>query len=100
MGKDVCGSILAFHGIAGSDTTSYFFRAGRVKTFKKILSNQRKLKLTKELGIKDKLSDNHMKSTKEFILSVVYTGESSETYVDTRVGDYKNLKEKHLWLSH
>ena len=90
MGKDVCESILAFHGIAGSDTTSYFFRAGRVKTFKKILSNQRKLKLTKELGKKDKLFDNHMKSTKEFIRSVVYTGESSEPYVDTRVRNYKN----------
>ena len=31
-----------------------------------------------------------MKSTKEFIRSVVYTGESSEPYVDTRVRNYKN----------
>ena len=42
-----------------------------------------------------------MKSAKEFIGSVVYAGESSETYVDTRVRNYKSLKkEKHLWLSH
>ena len=39
LGKDVCESMLAFHAITGSDTTSYFFRAGKVKTFKKILSN-------------------------------------------------------------
>ena len=50
LGKDVCGSILAFHGITGSDTASYFFRAGKRKTFKKNRSNQRKLKLIKEFG--------------------------------------------------
>ena len=31
LGKDVCESILAFHAITGSDTTSYFFRAGKVR---------------------------------------------------------------------
>ena len=61
-----------------------------MKTFKKILSNQRKLKLIKELGKKDKLSDNHMKSTKEFMRSVVYADESSENHVDTMVRNYKN----------
>ena len=35
-----------------------------------------------------------MKSAKEFIRSVVYAGESSENYVDTRVRIYKNLKRK------
>ena len=48
----------------------------------------------KELGKKDKLSDNHVKSAKEFIGSVFYAGESSENYVDTRVRTYKNLKRK------
>ena len=80
----------SFHRITGLDTTSYFFRAGKMKTFKKILSNQRKLKLIKELGKKDKLSDNHMKSTKEFMRSVVYADESSENHVDTMVRNYKN----------
>ena len=94
MGKEVCESILAFHAITGSDSTSYFLHAGKVKTFKKIPSNQTKLKLIKELGKKDKLSNNHTKSAKEFIHSVVYAGESSENYVDTRVRIYKNLKRK------
>ena len=76
--EDVCESILAFHAITGSNTTSYFFDASKVKTFKTILSNQTKLKLIKELGKKDKLSDNHMKSAKEVIHSTVYAGESSE----------------------
>ena len=35
-----------------------------------------------------------MQSAKEFIRSVVYAGESSENYVDTRVRIYKNLKRK------
>ena len=94
MGKDVCESILALHAVTGSDATSYFFRAGKVKTFKKILSNQTKLKLIKELDKKDKLSDNYMKSAKEFIRSVVYAGESLENYVDTRVRIYRNLRRK------
>ena len=45
LGKDVCQSILAFYAIADSDTTSCFFRAGKMMAFKKILSNQTKLKL-------------------------------------------------------
>ena len=52
LGKDVCESILAFYAITGSDTTSYSFCAGKVKTFKEILSNQTKLQLIKELGKK------------------------------------------------
>ena len=71
------------------DTTSYFFRAGKVKTFKKVLSNKTKLKLIKELGKKGKLSDNRMKSAKEFIRSV---DESSENYSTLRI--YKNLKRR------
>ena len=39
---------LAFHAVTG--TTSYFFRASKVKTFKKLLSNQAKKNLSKELG--------------------------------------------------
>ena len=42
-----------------------------------------------------------MQSAKEFIRSVVYAGESSENYVDTRVRIYKNLKRKTsmaMWL--
>ena len=60
----------------------------------KILSNQTILNLINELIKKDKLSDNHMKPTKDFIRSVVYACESSENYLDTRVRIYKNLKRK------
>ena len=88
LGKDVCESILAFHAITSLDTTSYFFRAGKVKTFK----NQTKLKLIKELGEKDKLSDNHMKSAKDFIRSGA--GEFSENYMGTRVKICKNVNKK------
>ena len=45
LGKDVCKSKLAFHARKGSDATSFLFRAGKVKTLKKILSNETKLKL-------------------------------------------------------
>ena len=43
---------LAFHAVTG--TTSYFFRASKVKTFKKLLSNQAKKNLSKELGKTEK----------------------------------------------
>ena len=66
MMPNVFETILAFHAITGSGATSYIFRAGKVKIFKKFMSNQTKLKLFKELGKKDKVSDNHMKSAKEF----------------------------------
>ena len=39
---------LAFNAVTG--TTSYFFRASKVKTFKKLLSNRTKKNLSKELG--------------------------------------------------
>ena len=61
-----------------------------MKTFK----NQTKLKLIQELGEEDKLSDNHMRSAKEFIRAVVYASESSENYIDARVRIYKNLNRK------
>ena len=35
-----------------------------------------------------------MKSAKEFVRAVVYTGESSENYIDARVRIYKNLNRK------
>ena len=31
--KNVCESILAFHAKIGTNTTSYFFRVGKLKTF-------------------------------------------------------------------
>ena len=43
---------LAFHPVTG--TTSYFFRASKVKTFKKLLSNQTEKNLSKELGKTEK----------------------------------------------
>ena len=47
--------------------------------------------MIKELGKKGESSDYHMKSTKEFIRSIVYAGESSENYMDIiRVRIYKN----------
>ena len=39
---------LAFNAVTG--TTSYFSRASKVKTFKKLLSNRTKKNLSKELG--------------------------------------------------
>ena len=51
--------------------------------------------MIKELGKKGESSDYHMKSTKEFIRSIVYAGESSENYMDIiRVRIYKNSKRK------
>ena len=42
------------------------------------------------------MPDNHMKSTKQFIYSVVYAGESSENYVVQAIGIVKN-KNKNIY---
>ena len=34
LGEDICNSLLLFHRLTGSDTTSYFFNIGKRTAFK------------------------------------------------------------------
>ena len=94
FGKDVCESLLDFHAVTGKDMTSYFFRTGKVKASKKLLSNPTKMNLIKELGKAEIFSAKYIKSAEKFIRSVVYAGEHLENFVDTKTRIYKNLKRK------
>ena len=100
FGKDVCESLLDFHAITGKDMTSYFFRTGKVKASKKLLSNPTKMNLIKELGKAEIFSARYIKSAEEFIRSVVYAGEHLENLWIWRLGFIKIWKENYLWLSH
>ena len=38
FGKEICLALPAFHSLTGCDTTSYFFRVGKGRVFKKLLN--------------------------------------------------------------
>ena len=52
-GKDICFYMPYLHAMTGCDTTSAFFRAGKVKVFNKCLKNPNVLDLLKNLGDED-----------------------------------------------
>ena len=39
VGRDLCFSLPDFRSLTGCDTTSYFFRTGKVRAFKKVLAD-------------------------------------------------------------
>ena len=45
FGTDISADLPAFHGLTGCDTTSYFFRIGKVRVFKKLIKKCSKLEL-------------------------------------------------------
>lgn len=94
FGRDICLSLPAFHAITGSDTTSYFFRAGKVRVFKKLIGNPAKCALLTPLGKNKELSDQEIEYAKKFIQTVVYSGKDDEDYLATRIRLYQNLKSK------
>ena len=40
FGRDIASALPAFHSITGCDTTSYFFRAGKCRMFKKVVKEK------------------------------------------------------------
>ena len=94
LGKEVCLALPAIHSLTGCDTTSYFFRVGKCRTFKKILKQTGTLQLLNSLGDKRELDDKDVMDIKEFIRTALYSGTASEDYIDTRIRIYENLKVK------
>ena len=94
LGPQICLVLPAFHALTGCDTTSYFFRAGKVRIFKKLISDPAKCKLLLPLGQEKILGESDIESVKEFIRTVVYSGKEGENYVETRIRLYQNLKSK------
>ena len=85
----VCLALPAFHEITGCDTTSYFYRAGKLRVFKKVNADKTKLNLLDALGKEKELTFEDLRNIKMFIRSVIYFGKDGEDYVDTRIRLYK-----------
>ena len=90
----ICEALPSFHAITGCDTTSYLYRVGKVTAFKKLVANRHKAILLKSLGVEKELTESSISDVKEFIRSVLYAGQPSERYIDTRIRLYRNLKVK------
>lgn len=94
FGRELCLALPAFHALTGCDTTSYFFKAGKLRVFKKLMTNKSKVQLLKPLGKERILETVDIDGLKEFIRTVIYSGKENESYVETRIRLYQNLKSK------
>ncbi len=94
LGQRVCSSLPAIHAISGCDTTSYFYKAGKVKILKKLLMDESKCELIENLGASETLDEDSLEDVKQFIQMNVYSGKENETYFQTRIRLYQKLKEK------
>ena len=94
FGNEICLALPAFHSLSGCDTTSYFFRVGKSRVFKKLQKSITKIRLLEALGRKVYLDEDDFVNIKEFIRTVLYSGKIDEDYIDTRIRLYENLKVK------
>ena len=94
LGPTVSNNISRFHAITGCDTTSYFFRVGKIAPFKKILKQSDLISLISELGKQTTVDDMTIERCMRFIQIVLYAGKKDEGYVDTRIRLYKKQTQK------
>ena len=90
----MCEVLPAFHAISGCDTTSYFFRIGKVTIFNKLVKRPDMLTLLASLGKRDKMESSEMDLITEFIRTVIYNGAARENYIETRIRMYQSLERK------
>ena len=94
FGLELCLSLPAFHGLTGCDTTSYFYRSGKVRILKKMISDTNRCLMLHPLGRDKDLNKIEIESIMRFIQTVIYSGKDDEDYVATRVRIYQSLKSK------
>ena len=94
LGPKICGVLPAVHALTGCDTTSYFFKVGKVKVLKKLMKAERKADLLTDLGRDDDVSSLVLERAKQFVRTVLYTGKEKETYIETRIRLYQEMKVK------
>lgn len=80
--------------MTGCDTTSYLFKVGKVKVMKKLLNTASKAYLLMDLGKDQSITEEIVQSAKEFLRTMLYTGKQKETYIQTRIRLYKEMKVK------
>ena len=96
LGIHMTDNILKFHSLTGCDTTSYFFRVGKIKVWKKLLKSPAKINLINSLGLTKDLSINGEQNCQKFMQTVMYNGTEEEEYIGTRVRLYKKQSTKTL----
>ena len=94
LGINMTENLLKFHSLTGCDSTSYFYRVGKIKLWKKLLKNPEKIHLIDSLGLTKDLSINDVENCQKFIQTVMYNGKEQEGYIETRVRLYKNQSTK------
>ena len=94
LGPEICSNILSIHAISGCDTTSYMHRVGKVRFMRKLLKEPMLSRLLKNLSETTSLEEPDQADIKEFVRSVMYSGNTNETYIETRVRLYTDMKVK------
>ena len=94
LGPKICCTLPAVHAITGCDTTSYLYKVGKVKVLKKLLQAERKTDLLTDLGKDDAVSEMILENAKEFVRTVLYSGKQRESYIETRIRLYQEMKMK------
>ena len=91
LGEYICSVLPQLHAITGCDQTSYKHKVG--KLFNKIMKDNSLLQNIENLG-KDSIHDNIIENALSFVQTVLYGGNKNESYVETRVRLFRNLKTK------
>ena len=94
LGEEICSSLLSFHTISGCDTTSFMSNVGKLRCFRKLMNHPEKCELLKALENGSPLTEDEIGNLKLFVQTVMYSGRSSETYLETRIRLYKQQKQK------
>ena len=89
LGTETSLLLPQFHASTGCDTTSYFFVLERKLLFKKAVGSEM-LYLICELGYSEQLTEEGLKNCKEFVRTVLYSGNLNETYLEIRIRLHHN----------
>ena len=91
-GKEGCDVMPAYHSMTGCDTTSYPYKVGKVKPFKKMVAHS-KFNMLSSAGILPSTL-KQLKNILTFMQAVMYPGKENEEYVETRIRIYEQQKVK------
>ena len=92
FGDEICGILPAYPSITGCDTTSYPSNFGKIRPFKKMMTNK-SMHLLQNFG-KDENSFTDLHNALIFYHTVMYSGKPSETIAETRVRMFQSQKDK------
>ena len=94
LGNDVATKLLQIHAVRGCDTVSFLHIVGKIKVLKNGLNGKEKLRLLNTIVVSCKVSDTRIKNAEKFFQTVCYSGKEEESFTETRVRLYKQMKTK------